>query len=291
MTFKEYVDIRAAQQPIYWAGGVPWRIYKRMLCPLSHPHEEFNLQNGEVKALLRKAKVPLAMWTYGYGSSHSNWWWVIATTPYSLESLRPKARYNVRRGLKLCDVKPISAAHLSNIGYECYQSAMGRHAQTKPVNESKFRSGMAIYDENRAYTIWGVFKDSKLAGYALYKQIDNIAYEGDVILDPEFFKDHSTYALLHATTDHYLNQNKCSYIVCGWRSISHQTGFQDFTIKEFKRQKIYCHLGVEYSRFYAPLVRLNYHANRVLARLPFTPTFSEKLQTLYRLEGIRREEI
>jgi len=291
MIYGEYLQHYAKEKPIYWAGGIPWSTYKTILRPISHPHDEPQLQKGEMKRLLEQSKAPLAMWTNDYGVTQSNWWYVVAKAPYSLEKLRSKARYNVRRGLKLCNVKIISAALLSSMGYDCYQSAMRRHSQSTPIDKAGFQAGIMKYENNPAYTIWGVFHNNQLAGYALYKVIDDISYEGDIILAPEFFKDHSTYALLHTTTDYYLNQSNCSQVVCGWRSISHQSAFQEFTIKEFMRQKVHCRLGVEFSKSYGFIAQFNYLASRILNAFPLPMMVKNKLQVLYELEKIRREGI
>jgi len=288
--FDEYIQNYAAFHPIYWAGGIPWAIYQKVLRPLCHLHIQPNLNQEEIEALLRESKARFILWTYDFDGAESQWWWIIAEKPYSLESLKPKARYNVRHGLRKCDVRRISGRVLAKTGYSCYHSAMQRHTQSVPLPELSFRERMPRHDQNEALELWGVFSKGLLVGYAIYKVIDDIVYEGDVILNPHFFKFHSTYALVHTTANHYLNERDCSYLVSGWRSLRHETNFQNFTVKEFGRRKAYCRLRVEYSSLYGILRNINYYLNPLLARIALPKKMKHERTALYRLEKIRREE-
>ena len=290
MTHEEYLLNYRANGTIYWAGGVPWTVYRNVLRPFCHPHIQLNLQKGEISALLKKSKMPLAMWTNNYNINTSNWWLIVAERPYALELLRPKARYNVRRGLRMCDVRIISGSVLSEIGYECYKTAMERHVQSTPFDEATFQFKMARHNNNKACDIWGVFKDENLIGYAFYRRLDDVVYEGDVILNQEFFKYHSTYALLHATTEYYLNELKFSSIIAGERSISHETSWQEFTERDFLRRKRYCNLNIEYSKSYGILKNISYHLYPVISNIPIFTNIQGKMSLLYKLEKIIRQK-
>ena len=290
MTHKEYLLNYRANRTVYRAGGVPWTAYRNVLRPFCHPHIQLNLQKGEISALLKKSKMPVAMWTNNYNSNASNWWLIIAERPYSLEFLRPKSRYNIRRGLRMCDVRIISGSLLSEIGYECYKAAMQRHVQSTPFDEAAFKSRMAKHNNNKACDIWGVFKGENLIGYAFYRRLDDIVYEGDVILNQEFFKYHSTYALIHTTTEYYLNELKFSSLIAGERSISHETSWQDFTERDFLRRKYYCNINIVFSNPYRFLKNVNYPLYPIISNIPIFTNTRGKMKLLYKLEKIIRQK-
>lgn len=288
MNLEEYIQNYSQRHKIYWGGGVPWRKYRGVLRPISHPHIEPKLGNGDIKKLLRDSKAAFATWTYEFDSSKSEWWWIIAERPYSLERLKPKTRYNIKHGLKNCQARIISGKILSDIGYECYRSAMQRHSQTVSLDEAAFRRLMPNYDLDKAHEVWGLFMGEKMIGYATYRIIDDIVYEEDTIFDPHYFKYHSSYVLIHATTHHYLNEKNFKYILCGWRSMSHETNFQEFTMDKFMRRKAYCKMGLEYAPMYGMLAAIIYHSKAIWSRVYLPESIKNKLNVVYRLNEIKK---
>lgn len=291
MDFTEYIDNYAKKNTVYWAGGIPWRKYQGILRPVSPSQVTPDFQKGELKQLLKQARVPFAMWTYdGDPTTESAWWWVIAEKPYSIELLKKKDRYYIKRGIKNCDVKLISAKRLAHEGYDCYRSAMRRHTQGDFIDEVTFKERIPGYDNNKAYEIWGVFWSGKLVGYAMYMNIDNIAYQDMVMFDPEYFVHGSSYALIHITTDHYLNENNCLHVVAGERLISHETQYQDFLIKNFGYKKVYYKLGIEHTPSFYVISNIIYCSKFIWQKFPFLKKIKHKLNVAYELERIRRSK-
>lgn len=286
MNLTEYIERYAQHHKIYWAGGVPWRRYKGVLRPLSLPHIEPKLERKAIKQLLRESKCAFAMWTYEFDSSKSEWWWIIAEKPYVFERLPSKARYNIRHGLKNSKVEMISGKILADIGYDCYQSAMRRHTQTEALDEAEFRRRMPDWDADGAHEIWGVFVGGRLAGFAVYLVIDKVVNQLDAIFDPSYFRNHSSHALIHTITDYYLNQRNSLYITTGMRSISHETEFEDFVIKNFGYRKAYCKLGLKYASPVRVLSRLIYKTSPVWKRVYLPRRLRNRLEILYKLKSI-----
>ena len=208
----------------------------------------------------------LALWTYDFDADESDWWWIVAEAPYTLESLGKKIRYDVRQGLKNCEVRVISAEFLGREGYDCYRAAMTRRPQSVALAEKSFRERVPAYDRNQAYEIWGVFFEKKIVGYSVCRVIDNVVHQGEAVFDPSYFKYRTSYALIHVITDYYLNRQRAAYLTTGMRSISHETDYQNYLIKKFGYRKAYCKLGLCYSpsfymltqvvRYFAPLWKL-----------------------------------
>lgn len=284
MDFKEYIQIYSQRNNVYWTGEIPWRIYKGILMPLTLPHMEFNFNSEDIKKLIKSTKTKLAIWTYGFDTEESGWWWLIKEKPYSLSSLKPKSRYNIRHGLRKCEVKPVSAQEIAETGFSCYKEAMKRHTQTNPMNEKTFKERMPWYDEDKSYEIWGVFYEKNLVGYGVYRIVDNVVFQEDAIFDPNYFRYHSSYALIHTITDFYLNEKEMKYITPGMRSISHETGFQDFVIENFQYRKAYCKLGLESSNIMNVAINLIYYLYPVWKNLLMPANLKHKLNILYKLK-------
>ena len=289
MDLKEYVGRYSRDNQVFWAAAIPWRRYKGILKPLSPPHIEPDSNSGEIKKLLQASKTPLAMWTYNFDSARSEWWWTIAERPYHLESLAKKARYDIRYGLRSCNVRRVSGRLLADIGYACYASAMQRHVQTAPDTEPVFKAAMPVYDANEAYQIWGVFMNDRLIGYGVYLLIDDIVINQDAIFDPAYFRYHVSHALVHTTTDYYLNQMDCRYITTGTRAISHDTRFEDFLMRNFGYRRAYCGLGLEFRPAFRILVDCLYGLRGWWKKLPISGDVKHRLHVICELERIRGE--
>jgi hypothetical protein len=290
MNFTDYINNFAIKNQVFCAGGIPWRTYKGILQPLSHPHIEPIFKKGEIKRILKESKAPFAMWTYDFDTGESEWWWIIAQKPYSIDLLKKKDRYYIRYGLKNCEVKTITATWLADNGYDCYLSSINRHIQTEPLDKKAFKERMPNYDKNKAYQIWGVFWESKLVGYSIYIIIDDIVYQDDAMFDPDYFKYASSYALIHVTSDYYLNVQKNSYITTGMRSISHETEYQEFVIKHFNFRKSYCKLGLKYSSSFAIVAKIIYLLKPLWYKIYLPNNIKHKLNIIYKLSKIHQQQ-
>jgi hypothetical protein len=288
MTFDEYVRHYSQNHRVYWAGGVPWRNYKGTLRPLSLPHDEPKLIGDEVKSLLKQSKARVATWTYDFDRGEAEWWWIVAEPPYLFDNLPSKTRYYVRHGLKHCTVEMTSGKVLADIGYDCYRAAMQRHTQTEPLSEAVFRKNVPNYDGDKLHELWGVFVGSTLAGFATYQIVEDVVDQQDAIFDPAHFKHHSSHALIHTISDYYLNQRKARYITTGMRTISHQTQFEDFVIKNFGYRRAYCRLGVAYSPAIRLLAGFIYRTPSIWRNIRLPAGIMGKLDVIHKLAGIEK---
>lgn len=284
MNFDEYVRLYAETHNIYWAGGIPWRKYKSFLRPLSLPHQEpKSLSDDEMRGLLRASRVNLALWTYDFDRDESDWWWIVAKAPYSLESLNKKTRYDVRQGLNHCEVRTISSEFLAREGYECHKAAMTRRLQSVPFDEKSFHQRIPSYDRNEAYEIWGVFIEDKLVSYSVCRVIDKVVYQDEAVFDPRYFKYRTSYALIHVMTDFYLNRQGAAYLTTGMRSISHETDYQNYLINKFGYRKAYCNLGLFYSPSFYMLTQFVRYFAPFWKNAPLPSTVRGQLKAVHSL--------
>jgi hypothetical protein len=115
-------------------------------------------------------------------------------------------------------------------------------------------------------------------------------YEGDIMFDPQYFRCHSSHALLHTITDHYLNERGFTYIMCGWRSLSHETNYQEFIEKKFMRRKAYCKIGLEFSFLLKIVALFAYYCKFIWDRNYLPRSIKEKLKIIYQLYKIKKAQ-
>jgi len=286
MKFSAFIEHQQKRHDIVWEGGVPWAIYKKIVMPLSHPFMTPNATNQEMRRVLKTLKKPMAIWTQDWDCKQGNWWWIVAGKPYGLDQLKSKVRYNIRHGLKHCTIEKISPKYLAENGFECYQAAMGRHYQSQSMDKKGFQR-ISGYEGNKGYDFWGIFYKEQLVGYSYYHLLDNVIYEKDTLFNPEFFKFHGPCALIHIITEHYLNQLGYDMIIHGWRTISHETSYQDFLVQKFNRRMVYCNLGVYYSGWLGFLAKISVILQPVLEKALLPKRLLHPIKVLANIEAAK----
>ena len=77
-----------------------WEYYNHAAVPTVAPHEEPNLQPVEDNSIWKiDGGMPLlARWTTDFDcGSETNWWYVIKDTPFDINALKSKRRYEIKR--------------------------------------------------------------------------------------------------------------------------------------------------------------------------------------------------
>jgi len=286
MEFSTFIEHRQKRHHIVWEGGVPWGIYKKVVMPLSHPFISPTATKQEMRHVLKTLKKPMAIWTQDWDCKHGNWWWIVAEKPYGLDRLKRKARYDVRYGLRHCTIKKISPKWLAEHGYECYESAMRRHRQSQVLDVNSFKK-ISGYEGNEGYHFWGIFLKQQLIGYASYRLLDNVVYSIDALFNPECFKFYGSSALNHTIIDHYLNDAGFDMIIQGWRTISHETSYQDFLVQKFNMRMVYCNLGVYYSGLWGFLAKISVLLQPVLEKTRLPKRLLHPIKVLATIEAAK----
>lgn len=88
-----------------------WKYYNYAAIPENSPCEDPDvsvIESGEIWSL---AGSPLlARWTTDFDKIDAgSWWYVIKDTPLDVSKLKAKKRYEINRGMKNFDVRPIDA--------------------------------------------------------------------------------------------------------------------------------------------------------------------------------------
>ena len=97
-----------------------WKYYNHAMIPIYAPHEEHDFGKTDFRKLWKEnKKALLARWTTDFDCGYeTNWWYVIKDEPFDLTNLKAKRRYEVNKGLKNFDVRPIDPTQYREELYE-----------------------------------------------------------------------------------------------------------------------------------------------------------------------------
>jgi hypothetical protein len=226
---------------------------ERWIAPLGPAAQAYHLDRSQCRELLRKLGGLWVMWTDGFDSpdSGSDWHAVICRRHVPVEAVASgNTRSKLRRGLKNCEVRQVAVREIAQNGYETYCAALGDYGQrleTLPTADEFARRVMTDEPFGDIRHQWAVYHEGQMVGFAqnlLYGQTE-VDYTL-IKLHPEYLNRYSSYALFYRMNEHYLAQAGFQYVNDGFRSIAHETGIQDFLIKEFGFEKARTGLHVHF---------------------------------------------
>jgi hypothetical protein len=235
----------------------------RWIVPVGPASQPYRLDRGQCRELLRKLGGLWVMWTDGFGphAEGSEWHAVICRRHTVVEEVASgNTRSKLRRGLKQCEVRPVEVKEIARNGYETYCAAVsgyGLHEEILPTAEEFARRVMTDEPFADIRHRWAAYHDGKMVAFA-----QNLIYEKTEVdytlikLHPKYLNRYSSYALIYRMNEHYLAQEGFEYVTDGFRSISHETGVQDFLMKEFGFEKARTGLHIHYRWPLGPLLRM-----------------------------------
>ncbi len=82
-----------------------WRYYHRAVIPRTPPHVVPDLrpiEEGSIWKIWGRGRPLLARWVTDFDCGYeTNWWYVIKDTPFDIDALKAKRRYEITKGLKI----------------------------------------------------------------------------------------------------------------------------------------------------------------------------------------------
>jgi hypothetical protein len=222
-----------------------WVVYKNALVPDIELHKQVDINQHEIRSLLKSTKAKLLRFTTDFDQNQiSPAYYIIKDVWKGMEELGPNTRNKVRKSLKACRVELITKDVLYSMGYVVYQKHTG-----------SYRSNLLDYDgylemiqnlEDREF--FGCFdrQTNKLIGYAFNKVGEGVNY----LLykaNPDYYKSHFPfYSLFYSMNEYYLNDQNKLYVSAGFRILDSHSNIQTFLMDRFKFRKAYCKLVVHY---------------------------------------------
>lgn len=271
-----------------------WKYYNHAAIPTTAPHGEPNMVPLNDGSVWKIGRTPLlARWTTEFDCGYeTNWWYVIKDTPFDINALKAKRRYEINKGIKNFNIKEIEptnyADELYNVQIAAYSAYPEKYRPT--VDKQKFLSSVQHWD---CYVCVGAFdrESNKLCGYALFsKESDNYVDFKVMRANPECEKNGVNAALVEGILrcfHSFLTHG--GYICDGARSINHETAFQDYLEKYFGFRKAYCKLHITYNPKLKWMIWLIYPIRRFLKKLDGIGII-HSLNAVLKMEEICRNE-
>ncbi len=253
-----------------------WEYYNHALVPAKAPHvipDTSWMKDGRKWRELADGKYPLfARWITDFDcQEETQWWCLIKDTPFDLMSLKSNRRSLITRGLKRVDVKVIIpaeyAAQMANVlikAWKSYDDSYEEGEDRKTLTE-EFRQLTGDTMGNSEY-LGAFLKDTDtLIGYSIYNLFDDWIEYSVVKTDPEYLNTQVNAALAYAGLERYMRPG-IRYIMGGWRTMIHDTNYQDYLLKNFGYRKAYCRLHIRYRPWMGALVIVLYPFRNLLKR-------------------------
>ena len=271
-------------------GVTGWKYYNCAAIPTCAPHMEPDLSPIKDGSIWNIPGHPLlARWTTEFDCGiMTDWWYVIKDTPFDISALKAKRRYEINKGLKNFEVRPIVPG---DYAADLYEVAIAAY-ETYPAS---YRPDVAretfIRETERwiTYKSYGAFarETNELCGYVLLREEERyINFEVQKTI-PAYERLGVNAALIYRILEdhtHFLVDG--GYICDGSRSINHETAFQDYLEKYFGFRKAFCKLHIRYSKRIGAIVNLIYPFRGLLSRLGGSKM--HKVSGLLKMEEIVR---
>ena len=239
-----------------------WEYYNHALVPTLPPHIDPDIswmKDSDRWKEYAGGKMPLfARWVSDFDcSEETEWWCIIKDTPFDIMSLKSNRRSLITRGLKRVDVKVIIPAdyaeQMSNILVkewkyydDSYEEGNDRQKLTDDFKKLTMKNlGNAEY-------LGAFLKDTDtMIGYAIYNLFDDWIEYSVVKTDPEYLNTQVNAALAYFGVERYMRPG-IRYIHGGWRTMIHESNYQEYLMKNFGFRKAYCKLHIQYR----PLIQI-----------------------------------
>ena len=269
-------------------NGTIFFLYGGMVVPFGPANEYVDLKADQARELLNKLGGKLIRWNGGNFEFYQNpeWYILICRNFNTIDHFKSKVRNEIKKGISNCNVHQIDAEYISKHGYEVYSKAFKRYRN----NRNRLVDRKVFYNEMTSYTnyqdlmhFWGVFHGEKLIAYSS----NYIFYPTEVLytsikVDPDWLNLNPSYALIYSMNNYYLSENKFDYANDGYRTLLHETNFQNFLIKNFGFEKAGLKLNVLYKPAYSLIINCLYPVRKVAGK------FDRRMNAVLRLEEIRR---
>lgn len=233
-----------------------WEYYNHALVPTLPPHIDPDtswMKDSTKWKEYAGGKMPLfARWVSDFDcSEETQWWCIIKDTPFDIMSLKSNRRSLITRGLKRVDVKVIVPAdyadQMANILIkewkhydDSYEEGNDRREQTEEFKKlTRENLGNSEY-------LGAFLKDTDtMIGYAIYNLFDDWIEYSVVKTDPEYLNTQVNAALAYFGVERYMRPG-IKYIHGGWRTMIHESNYQEYLLKNFGFRKVYCKLHIQY---------------------------------------------
>lgn len=267
-------------------NGQVFREYQKMMVPLGPASFAFSLSKKEIFELRKAAPTGMARLQQPVSGKATSWWAIVCKQYKGVDGIRSdKARNQVRKAIAGTNVKKVSADFILKNGMPVYLASETARGKVSLKKQQEWKRQLLVYQEfPKLVHFWAVFAGEKMCAYCEVYIYDKEEANYSVIkFDPAFKAHYPVYALIHTMTDFYLNQQKISMVNAGYRSLLHDTNFQDFLVSKFGFEKYY--LGMQLKAGWLVQMLLQLFSISLLTK--FLPAKLKALVKLYQINSLQ----
>jgi hypothetical protein len=211
----------------YWFDQGP-RVYQAF--PY---HWTPSISDAELSELLRRSQIiglrystPLET-GIGRISYHA----VFEGNYYDFETLGKWARKNVRRGLKNCNVEPISFERLGDEGWRLQLDTLDRQGRDLEVSAVAWQRRCHATADLPGFVAWGALVNGKLAASVITFQMDDCAYMLYQQCHRDYLAEHVNNALSFVVTKTMIERPQIRSILYGLHSLDAPASVDEFKFR------------------------------------------------------------
>lgn len=156
---------------------------------------------------------------------------VLNRQPYTLETLRPWARKNVRRGMKNCTVERISFNRYLNEGWELREDTLRRQQRNAGDSEGKWRRRFESAADLPGFEIWAAIVGSRLAATLVTFRLERYCYYVLQQCHRLFLSQHVNNILTFYVTGAMINSGAFDTVFYGTSSLDAPPSVDEFKFR------------------------------------------------------------
>lgn len=235
--YKEMYESR--KQDCVEVNGVLYRNYSRIIMADGPASEKNKLNRAEAKFLIKKLNGIGCRSINGFCDPGSSQYYVVICSEFIPVENVPKQslRYEIRRGMKLNKVEKVNAEFIAKNAFEVYEAAHKRYRNYSGsvIAKEEFAANILASEEyGDLIHYWAITHGEKLVGYAVnYIYDKEEANYSTVKFHPDFLKFNLSHILFYSMNKYYLHEQGFKYVSDGFMSLVHESGIQNFLMKEF----------------------------------------------------------
>lgn len=262
--------------------------------PHCGPDKAFRVKDIQIGSLWKKFPKAIRLQYYTDWDSEEElpYWFVIKDTPFDINELKAKRRYEITRANKFFTVCQIDVNKDAEAMYEVYKEAITGYRTARPPQYQldDFKKSINLWSSSGG-RVYGAFNtESILCGYAFLTEHDDHTSFVTLKTRPSSEKWGVNAAICYKILLDFEEKLKIPgyYISDGARNLYHQTRFQDYLQKYFLFRKAYCRLHVEYRPYIKIIINCVYPIKGILMKLD-NLKFVHMLNAILKAEEIARK--
>ncbi len=236
----------------------------------------------------------IARWTTDFDcNQETQFWYVIKDTPFNIDELKAKRRYEINKGNRNFYTNVIDPLKYKEALYSVYCESLGGYAdKRKPISQEQFEKQINAWASPEA-VIFGTFSrdNDQLCGYAdVYKRYPYLPISSIKTI-PAMGREGVNFALICGILSYFDKELREGCYLCdGSRVLVHKTHFQDFLEKYFAFRKAYCVLNTRYRFPISILIKVGFPFRRMIYLMCDKKILPNGIRHLFMMEAWNKGE-